>query len=152
MGSVILRYPFTVGEYWFTLKSLESETVTKNGRNMNDKYIPIKNDFNDIDNIINNPNHVVRRYYGAFLDGNYGEELFNKNKERFNHCTTSKKLRSFVINSFIEYNALDYGLTPQQVQRWLVNNIGLEKLEQLNVELAQDVKDIYAQEQEQVAS
>ena len=114
---------------------------------MNDKYIPIKNDFNDIDNIIENPNHVVRRYYGAFLDGNYGEELFNKNKERFNYCTTDKKLRSFVISSFVEYNALDYGLTPQQVQRWLVDNIGLEKLEQLNVELAKDVEDIYSEEE-----
>tara|TARA_Y100001937_G_scaffold79355_1_gene107560 strand:- start:25 stop:378 length:354 start_codon:yes stop_codon:yes gene_type:complete len=113
---------------------------------MNDKYIPMKNDFNDIDNIIKNPNHVVRRYYGAFLDGNYGEELFNKNKERFTYCTTSKKLRSFVISSFVEYNALDYGLTPQQVQRWLVDNVGLEKLEQLNTELAKDVKNIYAEE------
>ena len=37
MGSVILRYPFTVGEYWFTLKSLKSETVTKTRENMNDK-------------------------------------------------------------------------------------------------------------------
>ena len=116
---------------------------------MNDKYIPIKNEFNDIDNIINNPNHVVRRYYGAFLDGNYGEEIYNKYRTRFELCNTEKKKRSFVIESFVEYNALDYGLSAQQVQRWLVNNIGLKKLEQLNVELAQDVKDIYAEEEEE---
>ena len=109
-------------------------------------YQPIANDFNDIDNIINNPNHVVRRYYSAFLDGNYGEDIYNKYRTRFELCNTEKKKRSFVIESFVEYNALDYGLSTQQVQRWLVKNIGLEKLEQLNKQLAEDVTEIYSEE------
>jgi uncharacterized protein (DUF2267 family) len=110
------------------------------------KYQPIANDFDDIDNIINNPNHVVRRYYSAFLDGNYGEEIYKKYRTLFELCNTEKKKRSFVIQSFVEYNALDYDLSTQQVQRWLVNNIGLEKLEQLNKQLAEDVKEIYKEE------
>ena len=34
-------------------------------------YTQIKNDFNDFDNIIDDDNHVVRRYYRAYVDGDY---------------------------------------------------------------------------------
>ena len=32
----------------------------------------LKSDFSDFDNLLNNPNHIVRRYYTAYLDGAYG--------------------------------------------------------------------------------
>ena len=51
----------------------------------------------------------------------------------------------FVIQSFVEYNALDYSLSTQQVQRWLVNNIGRDKLEQLNQQLINDVRELQAE-------
>ncbi len=38
----------------------------------------LKSDFSDFDNLLNNPNHVVRRYYSAYLYGDYGEEIYTK--------------------------------------------------------------------------
>ncbi len=103
----------------------------------------LTSDFNDFDELLNNPNHVIRRYYSAFLNGDYGIEIYHKWLSRYNKINTTKQLRSFVIQSFCEYNALDYYCKPQQVQRWLVKNIGVEKLEQLNNWLIEDVKDVY---------
>jgi hypothetical protein len=103
----------------------------------------LTSDFNDFDNLLNNPNHVVRRYYSAYLNGDYGEEIYIKWFERYKKAKSQKQLRALVIQSFCEYNALDYDCTTQQVQRWLMQNIGIEKLELLNIELIDDVKDTY---------
>ena len=48
-----------------------------------------------------------------------------------------------MIQSFCDYNSLDYGLSRSQVQRWLMSNIGIEKLEELNRELIIDAEDTY---------
>ena len=103
----------------------------------------LKSDFSDFDNLLSNSNHVVRRYYSAYLDGAYGEEIGTKWFDRYKEAKSQKQLRALVIQSFCEFNALDYGCSFQQVQRWLMQNIGIEKLELLNVELIDDVKDTY---------
>jgi len=102
----------------------------------------LKNDFNDFDELLNNPNHVVRRYFTAFINGDYGETIYNKWEKIYNEATTDKKLRALVIQAFLEYNALDYDCTSQQVQRWLMQNIGIKKLEKLNIELIKDIIDL----------
>jgi len=101
----------------------------------------LASDFNDFDELLKNSNHVVRRYFSMYINGDYGEDIFYKWLERYQEANTQKKLRSLVIQAFLEYNALDYGCTTQQVQRWLMQNIGIEKLEQLNQELINDVSD-----------
>tara|TARA_R100000329_G_scaffold45428_1_gene42639 strand:- start:177 stop:587 length:411 start_codon:yes stop_codon:yes gene_type:complete len=103
----------------------------------------LKSDFSDFDNLLNNPNHVVRRYYTAYLDGAYGEEIYTKWFDRYKKAKSYKQLRAFVIQSFCEFNALDYDCSFQQVQRWLMQNIGIEKLERLNMTLIDDVADVY---------
>ena len=109
------------------------------------KYNAIKNDFSDFAEIIKNPNHVVRRYYSAFMNGDYGKEYFDKYSERLHDAFVPhnrKKIRSIIIQSFCEYNSVDYGLTSSEVQRWLIKNIGKNKLERLNLELEKDLTDL----------
>ena len=107
------------------------------------KYQQIQNDLKDIEEIINNPDHIVRIYYRAYLDGNYGQELYEKYSNLRSRANSEKQKRSFVIQSFCDYNSLDYGLTRSQVQGWLMTNIGIEKLEELNRELISDAEHAY---------
>ena len=37
----------------------------------------LKTDFNDFDELLKNPNHVVRQYFTMFLNGDYGQEYFS---------------------------------------------------------------------------
>jgi len=106
----------------------------------------LKTDFNDFDELLKNPNHVVRRYFTMFLNGDYGQEYFNKYSTRYISANTYKQKRSIIIQAFLEFNAIDYGLKPSQVQYWLKKNIGLEKLEQLNAELITDIDNILLEE------
>ena len=109
---------------------------------MNNYKQKLTSDFNDFDELLNNPNHVVRRYFSAYINGDYGEAIYDRWAKRYNEATTDKKLRGLVIQAFLEYNALDYDCTTQQVQRWLMQNIGIEKLEKLNIELIKDIIDL----------
>ena len=104
----------------------------------------LENDFNDIENIISDCDHVVRRLYRCFINGDYGKEhAFNYAPEfDVDGFKSNRSLRSFVIRSFCTNQALDYGLNYGQVQRWLVENIGHENLERLNEELMIDVSDL----------
>jgi len=101
------------------------------------------NDFNNFDSLLNDINHPVIRYYNMYLNGDYGEEIFNKWFNRYKNCKTHKQIKSLVIQSFLEYNALDYNCKSQQVQRWLMRYIGIDKLELLNNILIENIKDIY---------
>ena len=107
------------------------------------KYQQIQNDFNDIEEMISNPNHIVRRLYTCFLDGSYGFDIYGKYSNLWNKSNSHKQRRAFVIQSFCDYNSLDYVLTRSQVQGWLMTNIGIEKLEELNRELISDAEDTY---------
>ena len=110
---------------------------------MTNKYDTIKNDFSDFEEILSNPDHVVRRHYRCFMDGSYGMEYYNKYSQRWADALlpyNGKRLRSIIIQSFCEYNAIDCDLTQAEVQRWLVKNIGIDNLEKLNHELMDDVR------------
>ena len=110
---------------------------------MSDYKNRLSNDFNNIEEIINNPNDLNRVHYSWFLNGNYGEEIYLKYLNRWNEATTPKKMRSFVIESFCSFVSHDANCTYQQTQRWLVKNIGIDNLEILNEVLIQDVKETY---------
>ena len=97
----------------------------------------IKNDFSDIEELITNPNHIVRRYYTSYLDGNYGQEIYKTNLAHWERCKTDRQKRSFVIQTFCNFNA--YG----HLQNCLIDLIGLEKLEELNLELIKDATEVY---------
>ena len=106
----------------------------------------IKTDFSNIDEIINDENHAVRRLYRSYLNGDYTDRAYDKWNLEWSMVSEDKKkstfnrqARRFVIASFVEYNSTDYALSHGQVQRWLVKNIDADKLEKLNDVLIKDV-------------
>jgi len=102
----------------------------------------LKNDFNDFEEIISNDNHIIRVLFRMYLNGDYGRDISEKWFSRWKEASTEKKSRSIIIQAFGEYNATDYDCSYQQQQKWLVNNIGHEKLEQLNKVLMSDFDDV----------
>ena len=110
---------------------------------MSDYKNRLSNDFNNIEEIINNPNDLNRVHYSWFLNGDYGEEIYLKYSNRWNEATTPKKMRSFVIESFCSFVSHDANCTYQQTQRWLVKNQDAWTLERLNEALIEDVKETY---------
>tara|TARA_Y100000401_G_C8271021_1_gene198350 strand:- start:251 stop:706 length:456 start_codon:yes stop_codon:yes gene_type:complete len=126
----------------------------------------INYDFKDVDNLINDEDHIVRKYYQMFLNGDYGQDIFNKyfnlyvkaNDQSGNDdYTYSKKMRALAIQSFAEYNSIDYGISHYQFNHYLKNHIGLDNtnlytdnngevcswLEKLNIELIKDIENVY---------
>tara|TARA_Y100000361_G_C10994620_1_gene256014 strand:+ start:90 stop:449 length:360 start_codon:yes stop_codon:yes gene_type:complete len=104
----------------------------------------INYDFKDIDNLINDNDHIVRKYYIEFLNGNYGKDIYNKYFNLYVRANNKeKKLRALAIQSFIEYNSIDYGLSYNQIRYYLKRHIGLDNLEKLNIELIKDIKIVY---------
>jgi len=111
-----------------------------------DNYSGIKTDFSNIDEIISDDNHPVRRLYRSYLNGDYTDRAYDKWNLEWSWISEDKKkstfhrqARRFVISSFVEYNSTDYELSHGQVQRWLVKNIDADKLEKLNDVLIKDV-------------
>ena len=104
-----------------------------------DNYSGIKTDFSNIDEIISDENHPVRRLYRSYLNGDYTNRAYDKWNLEWSMVSTYMQARRFVIASFVEYNSTDYELSHGQVQRWLVKNIDADKLEKLNDVLIKDV-------------
>tara|TARA_R100000005_G_C4998055_1_gene204765 strand:- start:1243 stop:1614 length:372 start_codon:yes stop_codon:yes gene_type:complete len=113
----------------------------------------MQNDFSDIDNILTNDNHVVRRYFRMFLNGDYGQEIFEKYFKQWNKFSNLstlyltadnlyRKKRSFIINAFIEFNCFDYDLSRYQVKKFLLNAFK-DDIEVLNDILISDAKQVY---------
>lgn len=107
-----------------------------------DNYSGIKTDFNNINEIINDDNHPVRRLYRSYLNGDYTDRAYDKWNLEWSWVSTYMQARRFVISSFVEYNSTDYELSHGQVQRWLVKNIDADKLEKLNDVLIKDVNEL----------
>ena len=101
----------------------------------------MKNDFNDIENILTNENHVVRKYFRMFLNGDYGQEIFEKYYKQWHNCKNTRNKRSFIINAFIEFNCFDYDLSRYQVKKFLLN--AFKDIEVLNEILINDAEQVY---------
>lgn len=103
----------------------------------------MQNDFNDVANILNDSNHVVRRYFQMFLNGDYGEEIFDKFLKHWNNCKTYRNKRAFIINAFVEFNASDYDLSVYQVRKFLLG-VFADDIERLNNVLIDDAEAVYS--------
>jgi len=102
----------------------------------------INNDFNDIDNLLSDDNHIVRSYYRMYLNGDYGENIYNHNTNLWENCKSERNKRAFVINTFTKFNCIDYGLSEYQVRKFLISKFG-NKLEDFNKALIKDAEDAY---------
>ena len=103
----------------------------------------LNSDFSDFNNILTDHNHVVRQYYTMFLNGDYGQDIYERYLNLYRRADNDQRLRAFVIQSFIDQYALDYELSINQVRHYLKTRIGVKKLELLNAVLINDVKDLY---------
>jgi len=111
---------------------------------MNNTIEVINNDFNDINDLLINDNHIIRRYYQMYLNGDYGEEVFNYNNNLWANCKTERNKRAFVINTFVKFNCLDYDLSEYQVRKFIINKFK-DKLEEFNQVLIKDAEEVYNQ-------
>ena len=89
-------------------------------------------------------NHVTRRHFRMFLDGSYqGEKSYYANKAfLMEHHTEPKKLRSWVINKFTQFTAIDAYCSYAYAQKVIVDTIDRDTLEKLNVALVEDALDL----------
>ena len=101
----------------------------------------MQNDFSDIDNVLTNDNNLVRQYFKMFLNGNYGEEIFEKYFKQWTNCKNTRNKRSFIINAFIEFNCFDYDLSRYQVKKFLLN--AFKDIEVLNDILINEAEQVY---------
>ena len=111
---------------------------------MNNTIEVINNDFNDINDLLINDNHIIRKYYQMYLNGDYGEEVFNYNNNLWANCKTERNKRAFVINTFVKFNCLDYDLSEYQVRKFIISKFK-DKLEEFNQVLIKDAEEVYNQ-------
>jgi len=102
----------------------------------------LSSDFSNIDDIMTDVNHVVRKFYRMFISGDYGYEYYEQYRDQWLKCTTDKKKRSFVIQSFMHYNLVDYDITWPRLQRFIIHKFG-DRLEDFNKLLVAEVSELY---------
>jgi len=86
-------------------------------------------------------NHWIRRFFRCYIDGSYkGAEHYKANCEYIKeHKDTFKRMRSFVISSFVDFLAIEF----TEIKRGTVHNaikdtLSSAELEELNKELIED--------------
>ena len=112
----------------------------------------IKNDltapssYTDGANIIECCNHIDRRNFRMWIDGNYaddGYQTYQHNIERINAAYPDrKKMRAFVINQFTSYIAHEYACSYGHAQKSIVAAFSTWELKQLTDELITDAIDL----------
>ena len=107
-----------------------------------------------VGSMINDSNHVMRRFFRCYLDGSYGnQEDYTRNCEYLRECDTytpfgrsndakRKKIRSFVIMRFTSYIATEYDCHYSTAQKAITSAFSKTDLERLTVELIDDALDL----------
>tara|TARA_B100000424_G_C22669770_1_gene367752 strand:+ start:184 stop:561 length:378 start_codon:yes stop_codon:yes gene_type:complete len=110
----------------------------------------IKNEIQNILTISNfeNPNSWVRRFFRLFLEGSYGFENrpnFNNLKNRVNPKMTdkqfNKQLRSFTIEQFSKFGALEFNCSRGYFQKVMVETFSKDELKMINLILGFEIID-----------
>ena len=100
--------------------------------------------------IVQDSNHHVRRYFRCWIDGSYngeGHYMRNCNFVRDNY-TNDKRLRSLAISEWCDYIAHEHDCSVSTAQRATVEAFSTEKLERLNAELVDDMRDLVRDQME----
>ena len=102
---------------------------------------------------IADPQHWARSHFGLWIEGNYlGEAHYNSNLDRVRNATTSRKLRSFVIEQFTKFMAHEYGCSFGHAQKCVVAAFSADTLDKFTSILAADVLESFEEALEEVAS
>ena len=89
-------------------------------------------------------NHWIRRFYRCYIDGCYkGESHYKENIRRITEAKGNrKKLKSFAIQSFVEFLSSEFEISSSTIQKTVVNSLSDKQLERLNNELINDSLDL----------
>jgi len=89
-------------------------------------------------------NHWIRRFYRCYIDGSYkGESHYKENIRRITEAKGNrKKLKSFAIQSFVEFLSSEFEISSSTIQKTVVNSLSDKQLERLNNELIDDSLDL----------
>lgn len=98
-------------------------------------------------------NHWIRRFFRCYLDGGYdlpvnkgylsGYDLYKANCNILKSIKdNNRKLRSFVISSFMSFLVVEFPLSRSTIQKTIVRTFSTEELETLNKELIEDSLDL----------
>jgi hypothetical protein len=97
-----------------------------------------------VGSMINDSNHVMRRFFRCYLDGSYNNQGdYTRNCEYLRENENKpKRLRSFLIMRFTSYIAVDYDCHYSTAQKAIVSAFSKPDLERLTVELIDDALDL----------
>ena len=99
----------------------------------------IANDLHTDD--LSDSNGTTRRYFSLWIGGDYlGQSHAKRNLQQIN-STSSKALRSFVIQEFCDHISQDYGCSFGHAQKSIVAALSPAELETLTADLTQDCLD-----------
>ena len=97
---------------------------------------------------LHDSNTPTRRFFRCYIDGSY--LVFDDYKHNCDyvrrHYNSDKKLRSFVIAKFASYMAHDNNCKPQTALNAIKKAWPIARLEQLNIELIDDARDLVREE------
>ena len=95
-----------------------------------------------------NPSSWVRRFFRLFLEGSYGFENkpnFNNLKNRVNRKMSNKQfdkqLRSFTIEHFSKFGAIEFNCSRGYFQKVMVQTFSKDELRIINVILGFEIID-----------
>jgi hypothetical protein len=97
-----------------------------------------------VGSMINDSNHVMRRFFRCYLDGSYGnQEDYTRNCDYLRENEDKpKRLRSFLIMRFTSYIAKEYDCHYSTAQKSITSAFSKTDLERLTVELIDDALDL----------
>lgn len=102
---------------------------------------------------IADPQHWARSHFGLWIEGSYlGEAHYNSNLDRVRNATTSRKLRSFVIEQFTKFMAHEYDCSFGHAQKCVVAAFSEDTLENFTRILVADVLESFEEALEEVAA
>jgi len=103
----------------------------------------------EIDHIADG-NTPTRRFFRCWLDGSYnGEEHYKRNCEYVReHYSDDKALRRFIIPEFVAYMACDHDCSESTARAAITEAYTTSGLEELNLQLIDDARDLVRDEME----
>jgi hypothetical protein len=102
---------------------------------------------------IADPQHWARSHFGLWIEGSYlGEAHYNSNLDRVRNATSSRKLRSFVIEQFTKFMAHEYDCSFGHAQKCVVAAFSEDTLENFTRILIADVLESFEEALEEVAA
>ena len=99
--------------------------------------------------ILTDVNHHERRFFRCWIDGSYDGEGYHQNCDLVRqHWDNPKGLRALAVSEWLQYQAYENECSTSTVRRHMIEQFSREELEALNLELADELRDLVRYEME----